>query len=191
MHINKEKGWCWSKYLQPWTKHSGRSWGQCRGGSGQQQVPRAAAQPHTGVCHMWVSQHTRSHRSVTEHTVTHRMSQHTWSHQSVTAHTGMSQHTRGCHSTHGHPWVSQHTRSHESVTVHTVTQECHSTHGDVTAHMGPWDELPPQLCPCKGPLERKVFSLLYTPTKNVKINSLSENRLIFPAVSLAHTTFFL
>lgn len=72
-----------------------------------------------------------------------------------------------------------------STTTHSVM-----SHVGVTAHTGPWDELLPQLCPCKGPLGSNVFSLLYTPMQNVKINPLSENSLIFPAVSLAHTTFF-
>lgn len=46
-----------------------------------------------------------------------------------------------------------------STTTHSVM-----SHVGVTAHTGPWDGLLPQLCPCKGPLGRNVFSLLYTPT---------------------------
>lgn len=72
----------------------------------------------------------------------------------------------------------------------TTTTTWVRSHVGVTAHTGPWDELLPQLCPCKGPPGKNMLSLLYTPTQKVKINPLSENRLIFPTVSLSHTTFF-
>lgn len=53
-----------------------------------------------------------------------------------------------------------------------TTMQLVMSHVGVTTPTGLWDELQPQLCPCKGPLARNMFSLLFHPhvaCKNIPI----------------------